>query len=52
MGVVELTVPIEDRVEVSGEMKKAKYAVLQQEGKKNGLGVQILAMEVGCIGFP
>ena len=52
MGVIELTVPSEERVEVSGELKKSKYAVLQQEGKKNGWGVQIWAVEVGCRGFP
>ena len=52
MGVVELTIPSEDRVEVAGELKKNKYAVLQQEGKKQGWGVQIWAVEVGCRGFP
>ena len=52
MGVIELTVPSEDRVEVSSELKKNKYAVLQQEGKKRGWGVQIWAVEVGCRGFP
>ena len=52
MGVIELTVPSEDRVEVSGELKKAKYAVLQQEAKKNGWSVRIWAVEVGCRGFP
>ena len=52
MGVVELTVPSEDRVEISGELKKSKYTVLQQEGKKQGWRVQIWAVEVGCRGFP
>ena len=52
MGVIELTVPSEDRVEVSGELKKTKYTVLQQEAKKNGWSVQIWAVEVGCRGFP
>ena len=52
MGVIELTVPSEDRVKVSGELKKAKYAVLQQEAKKNGWSVRIWAVEVGCRGFP
>ena len=52
MGVIELTVPNEDRVEVAGEMKRSKYAVLQQEGKKNGWTVQVWAVEVGCRGFP
>ena len=52
MGLIELTVPSEDRVEVSGELKKSKYTVLQQEAKKNGWSVQIWAVKVGCRGFP
>ena len=52
MGVIELTVPSEDRVEVAGELKKSKYVVLQQEGKRKGWTVQVWAVEVGCRGFP
>ena len=52
MGLIELTVPSEDRVEVAGELKRTKYAVLQHEAKKNGWAVQIWAVEVGCRGFP
>ena len=52
MGVMELTVPNEDRVEVSNEMKRSKYASLQVEGKKRGWSVQVWAVEVGCRGFP
>ena len=52
MGVMELTVPNEDRVEVSNEMKRSKYATLQVEGKKRGWSVQVWAVEVGCRGFP
>ena len=51
-GVIELTVPSEDRVEVSGELKKAKYAPLQEQGKANGWKVHVWAVEVGCKGFP
>ena len=51
-GVIELTVPNEDRVEVSGELKKAKYAPLQEQGKANGWKVHVWAVEVGCKGFP
>ena len=50
IGVVELTVPSEDRIEVSGELKKAKYAPLQEQGKVNGWNVNIWAVEVGCRG--
>ena len=52
MGVMELTVPSEDRVEVSNEMKRKKYATLQVEGKKRGWAVEVWAVEVGCRGFP
>ena len=52
MGLIELTVPSEDRVEVAGELKRTKYAVLQHEAKKKGWAVQIWAVEVGCRGFP
>ena len=51
MGVMELTVPNEDRVEVANEMKRMKYATLQVEGKKRGWTVEIWAVEVGCRGF-
>ena len=52
VGLVELTVPSEERIEVSGELKKAKYAPLQEEGKANGWIVNLWAVEVGCKGFP
>ena len=52
IGLIELTVPSEDRVEVSGELKKAKYAPLQEQGKTNGWNVKLWALEVGCRGFP
>ena len=52
VAIVELTVPGEERIEVSGELKRTKYAVLQEEGRKNGWLVQIWAIEIGCRGFP
>ena len=52
IGLIELTVPSEDRVEVSGELKKAKYAPLQEQGKVKGWNVHVWAVEVGCKGFP
>ena len=51
-GIVELTVPTEDRVEISGELKKNKYEKLAQEAKLNKWRVRIWAIEVGCRGFP
>ena len=52
IGIVELTVPNEDRIEVSGELKRSKYEPIVQEGRANGWRVRIWAVEVGCRGFP
>ena len=52
LGIVELTVPNEDRVEVSGELKRLKYEPIVQEGRQNGWRVIVWAVEVGVRGFP
>ena len=52
MGVIELTVPSEERIELSGELKRTKYAPLLEEGRQNGWKVRVWAVEVGCRGFP
>ena len=52
MIMIELTVPTEDRIEISGELKRAKYTPIVEEGKQNGWGISIWAVEVGCRGFP
>ena len=52
MGVIELTVPSEERIEVSTELKRSKYAVLQAEGTRKGWAVFVWAVESGCRGFP
>ena len=49
---IELTVPSEDRIEVSGELKKTKYEAIAVEGRQKGWRVRIWAVEVGCRGFP
>ena len=49
---IELTVPSEDRIEVSGEIKKTKYEAIAIEGRQRGWRVRIWAVEVGCRGFP
>ena len=36
LGIIELTVPNESRIEVSGEMKRAKYAPIVEEGTRKG----------------
>ena len=52
VGFIELTVPNEDRIEVSSEMKKTKYEAIAIDGRQKGWRVRILAVEVGCRGFP
>ena len=52
MGVIELTVPSEERIEVSSELKKMKYGGLKTEGRTKGWAVTVWAVEVGCRGFP
>ena len=49
--MVELTVPSEERVEVSGELKRLKYEKIAQDARLNGWGVRVWAVEVGCRGF-
>ena len=49
---IELTVPSEDRIELSGEIKKTKYEAIATDGRQKGWRVQIRAVEVGCRGFP
>ena len=52
LGIIELTVPSEERIEVSGERKKDKYTSLQEQAKARGWNVTMWAVEVGCKGFP
>ena len=37
IGAIELTVPSEERVEVSGELKRAKYETLRERGNDGKL---------------
>ena len=52
IAIAELTVPIEERVEISNELKRSKYAELEAAGRLNGWSVKIWAVEVGSRGFP
>ena len=52
VGIIELTVPSEERVEISGELKRSKYSELEREGRRKGWIVRIWTLEVGCRGFP
>ena len=51
-GMIELTVPSEERIEVSGELKRQKYEKVALEARTRGWRVKIWAVEVGCKGFP
>ena len=50
--MVELTVPWEERIEESHELKRSKYEDLAQSCKSNGWNTQVFPIEVGCRGFP
>ena len=52
LGIIELTVPREDRVEISAELKKMRYAPLEEAARRKGWKVRIWTIEVGCRGFP
>ena len=51
MVVMELTVPLEDRIEISAELKKSKYEQLITESAKSNWKTNIYTVEVGCRGF-
>ena len=51
-GIIELTVPSEERIEVSGELKRLRYEKIAQEARAGGWKVKVWAVEVGCKGFP
>ena len=53
MILVELTVPIEDRIQLSSELKAAKYeqGVMEASAMK-GWKSSIYTVEVGCRGYP
>ena len=52
LGMMELTVPYEDRIEVSRELKKSKYQEIVNAGESKGWKVTLWSVEVGCRGFP
>ncbi|XP_060574030.1 uncharacterized protein LOC132731786 [Ruditapes philippinarum] len=49
--LVELTVPWEERIEESHELKRSKYEDLAQSCKSNGWNTLVFPIEVGCRGF-
>lgn len=50
--VAELTVPWEDRLAISHQLKKAKYQDLIDEALLKGWHASLFPIEVGCRGFP
>ena len=52
IGIMELTVPYEDRIEISSELKKSKYKEIVEAGENKGWKVMLWSVEVGCRGFP
>ena len=52
IGIIELTVPSEDRIEISTELKKTKYAVLEEACNRQGWRPSLWTVEVGSRGFP
>ena len=51
IGMVELTVPYEDRMEVANELKRSKYEELRQACERNNWKTRIWPVEVGARGF-
>ena len=49
--IVERTVPIEERIEISGELRRNKYESIITEGRQNRCRVRSWDLEVGCRGF-
>ena len=52
IGIIELTVPDEERIEVSSELKRSKYSDLADQCRENGYTATIWTVEVGTKGFP
>ena len=52
MSIIELTVPTEDRIQISAELKLSRYSELLEECKRRGWRTRMWTVEVGCRGFP
>ena len=51
MGVIELTVPSEERIEVSAEAKRLKYVEIEELAKMRSWRCRVWTVEIGCKGF-
>ena len=51
IAIIELTVPSEDRIGVSAELKRTKYAVIEELCRQNRWKPRVWTVEVGCRGF-
>ena len=50
-GIIELTVPSETRIGISEELKRAKYAELEEQSHRNGWKTKVWTVEIGSRGF-
>ena len=51
VAIIELTVPVEERVEISEEIKRTRYAKLEEKCRRNNWKPMVWTIEVGCRGF-
>ena len=52
MIIIELTIPTEERFEVSSQLKRTKYEDIKSAAEQKGWKTTIWTVEVGCRGFP
>ena len=49
--LLDLTVPLEDRVHAAHDRKKSKYIPLASNCEENGFRFHLIPIEVGCLGY-
>ena len=49
--LLELTVPLEDKVHLAHDRKISKYCALVMACEENGFKTHMFALEVGCLGY-
>lgn len=49
--LLELTVPLEDRIQEAHDRKKERYKKLKKACEQNGFKVHLMPIEVGCLGY-
>ena len=51
IAIIELTVPSEDRIGISAELKRTKYTAIEELCVRNRWKPRVWTVEVGCRGF-